>query len=167
MRRIDLTGKIFGKLKVLKYVGKTENRKSIWLCQCTCGNKKNIKAYNLRCGDSKSCGCNHYLRIYEALYNLFKSKAVRAGHKVHLSYKDFCAFTKVGFCAYCGKEISWCKRNPRGKNQRTNLDRKDNSQGYSKENCVVCCKECNLIKGARFTYKQMKQIGALIKSWHM
>ena len=31
-------------------------------------------------------------------------------------------------CHYCGAEL-------RG----YNLDRKDNTKGYSKENCVVCC----------------------------
>ena len=34
-----------------------------------------------------------------------------------------------------------------------NLDRKDNSIGYSKNNCVVCCSTCNYIKGDKFTYE--------------
>lgn len=43
-----------------------------------------------------------------------------------------------------------------------NLDRKDNSKGYSIKNCVVCCTVCNLTRGNRFTYEQFLEIGKLL-----
>ena len=46
-------------------------------------------------------------------------------------------------CHYCGAEL-------RG----YNLDRKDNTKGYSKENCVVCCGTCNKARGNWFTYEE-------------
>lgn len=52
MRRIDLVGKRFERLVVLKYVG---NRK--WLCQCDCGNVKTIYGDDIRTSHTKSCGC--------------------------------------------------------------------------------------------------------------
>ena len=42
----DLTGRRFGKLVVLEYVGTNKNRRSIWKCQCDCGIIKNIIAIN-------------------------------------------------------------------------------------------------------------------------
>ena len=48
----DLTGKKFGRLIALKYLGK-----SMWHCKCDCGNECDILAYNLTHNLTKSCGC--------------------------------------------------------------------------------------------------------------
>lgn len=58
---IDLEGKRFGKLTVLK-IGKphvySNGRKSIsWLCRCDCGVEKEILGNNLVGGNTTSCGC--------------------------------------------------------------------------------------------------------------
>lgn len=54
----DLTGKRFSKLTV---IDKTTNRdirgNVMWLCQCDCGNKKEIASADLISGKIKSCGC--------------------------------------------------------------------------------------------------------------
>lgn len=61
---IDLTGKRFDKLLVIY---KAPNRKSPsgttitrWHCVCDCGNELDVDAYALRCGNTKSCGCNKH-----------------------------------------------------------------------------------------------------------
>lgn len=53
-KRIDLTGKKFGRLTVSEYVG---GRGSKWRCLCTCGNICEVIGGNLRRGDHVSCGC--------------------------------------------------------------------------------------------------------------
>ena len=53
----DLTGRRFGKLVVLEYVGTNKNRRSIWKCQCDCGIIKNISGHDLKMGKTKSCNC--------------------------------------------------------------------------------------------------------------
>lgn len=59
--KIDLTGKIFGRLKVLKQGDniKTPNGRShiAWICQCECGNVINARGDLLRKGNIVSCGC--------------------------------------------------------------------------------------------------------------
>lgn len=52
MQRVDLTGKIFGDLTVLKYLG---NKR--YLCKCSCGNTKEVATYSLTSGAVTSCGC--------------------------------------------------------------------------------------------------------------
>lgn len=52
MKREDLTGKKFGKLTVLEYLGARK-----WLCQCDCGKKTSVFNYNLKSGATTSCGC--------------------------------------------------------------------------------------------------------------
>ena len=59
--KIDLTGKRFGRLTVLKSVplehpekGGTVNG---WLCRCDCGNEKIVTPSHLLRGGTMSCGC--------------------------------------------------------------------------------------------------------------
>jgi hypothetical protein len=53
----DLTGQVFYKLTILKYVGKGNCGQSRWLCRCECGTKKVIFAHHMKSGNVKSCGC--------------------------------------------------------------------------------------------------------------
>jgi hypothetical protein len=51
--RIDLSGKRFGRWRVIAYAGKAK-----WTCACDCGGvRADIEGQNLREGKSRSCGC--------------------------------------------------------------------------------------------------------------
>jgi hypothetical protein len=52
---IDLTGKRFGRLTVLRRLGKTFQAR--WLCVCDCGKEHSPLGSNLRNGNVTSCGC--------------------------------------------------------------------------------------------------------------
>ena len=57
-RKVDLTGQRFGKLVVLGEVAERDkNKKVLWSCVCDCGTRKDVSSANLRCGNTKSCGC--------------------------------------------------------------------------------------------------------------
>lgn len=59
-RANDLTGKMFGYLKVIDRdpSNKTaKNRNIYWLCQCLkCGNYASVRSDNLTSGRTKTCG---------------------------------------------------------------------------------------------------------------
>lgn len=55
-RLIDITGKTYNQLTVLKQV-ESRNESAYWLCRCTCGVEKVVQGTNLRNGSTKSCGC--------------------------------------------------------------------------------------------------------------
>jgi hypothetical protein len=55
--RIDLIGKRFGRLVVLKFDGLKNGCRSMWKCICDCGDISIIDANSLKEGSSKSCGC--------------------------------------------------------------------------------------------------------------
>ena len=59
--RVDLTGKTFGKWKVLRFVEKRK-RTCYWLCRCQCGTEKLVSGATLIRGTSKSCGCSRRLK---------------------------------------------------------------------------------------------------------
>ena len=52
----DITGKVFGKLTVLKRVENKDNRPH-FLCKCECLNEKVVSSKNLKSGHTTSCGC--------------------------------------------------------------------------------------------------------------
>ena len=153
--RIDLTGKKFGRLTVLKALPKV-NFMYYWEVQCDCGTIKKVDGKALRGGFTESCGClrieanrkRRQKRPFESLYNIFVS---RAKYKVELTYEDFLEYTKINCCYYCGAEIVWV---PYYKFFKYNLDRKDSNKTYTKENCVVCCARCNFGKSNRFTSEE-------------
>ena len=55
-KRIDLTGKRFGKLTVVSFADMRGTR-SYWNCICDCGNEKIASLDHLKNGDIVSCGC--------------------------------------------------------------------------------------------------------------
>jgi hypothetical protein len=58
MKYIDITGRRFGKLTVIKISDKRNSSNDIlWECQCDCGKYKLIISGSLRHGMTASCGC--------------------------------------------------------------------------------------------------------------
>ena len=54
---VDLTGKVFGHLTVLRRDESVTGGKAKWICRCTCGNTVSVFSSSLRSGKTKSCGC--------------------------------------------------------------------------------------------------------------
>lgn len=69
-KKIDLTGKIFGKLLVLgldhkhQVIGKNGKKRTnyYWKCVCECGNEVIRLGESLRKGATKSCGCYKFYK---------------------------------------------------------------------------------------------------------
>lgn len=77
-KRLDLKGKIFGKLTVL-HEDKNAVNYFCWNCKCECGNEKKVKVSHLQAGTVKSCGClatnDVTNKIFGKLKALFKVPA--------------------------------------------------------------------------------------------
>jgi hypothetical protein len=164
----DLLGERFGRLLV------TAELQSLgagrwWLCLCDCGNYKGVRANSLRNKTKpvRSCKCLNLEAVrgvpYASLYHKLRKSSATQGHACALTFKQFLEYTKVSTCHYCNATVTWAQHNiGTRKRGNYNLDRKDNSKGYSTENCVVCCTVCNLTRGNRFTYEQFVEIGKLL-----
>lgn len=60
----SLVGKVYGKLVVVKDTGKTKvypngTKRTLWLCECDCGNQVEVVTSHLTSGGTISCGCEH------------------------------------------------------------------------------------------------------------
>ena len=82
---LDLTGQRFGRLTAISKAP-SRNGKTYWLCQCDCGNQKEIETCHLKEGTIRSCGC----LVGNPINNLLK-------HQKNINEKRICEI--------CGKEF--------------------------------------------------------------
>ena len=151
MRILDterLVGYRFGDLLVLNFSHATAAYKSYWSCLCDCGKTTVVSGSELGQNKTKSCGC---WRKRPPLH-----KKIFANNKNRLDYKneygiwavmkDRCSNIKnKNYKNYGGRGInfdaSWLNFesfiNDMGKipEKSLTLERIDNNQGYSKDNC--------------------------------
>lgn len=157
-RRIrNITGERFNRLTAIKPTNKRSTGHVIWECECDCGSTKLVSGHHLLNGGIKSCGCllEERKRPYgEASFNSLIIGYIRSAEKRNYSFEitesEFRNMTKQN-CFYCGcephKEFKASGSNKFNGNYVYNgVDRKDNSKGYTRDNCVPCCWECNNMK---------------------
>lgn len=168
----DRTGMRYGRLIVIKYAGKDNRGKHLWLCKCDCGNEKIVVGDNLSSGRSNSCGClkkeflsrrgNQY-GLYEnreeAILKVQYSHLKRRNRKFGGSIMPFEEFVKKSKspCFYCKSKFSREIQDRRNETKGDGLvsdtvvrcngiDRIDSKIGYTSKNTVSCCKYCNTAK---------------------
>ena len=160
MSKIDLTGQTINRLVVIREYGRTKGGKVTWLCRCLgkngddCGKEVIVTVDHLRSGHTQSCGCLQRERstthgcTHEPWYPTYKTMMQRCGH--------FKGAPECDLRLYRDRGITVCeewRNSPRafgdwllahGWRKGLQIDRIDNSKGYSPENCrVVTCKENN------------------------
>ena len=65
-KRVDITGKKFGKLTAIEYSHTDNKRQAVWRCKCDCGKEINATAAQLNAGRIKSCGCGRAAGVQSA-----------------------------------------------------------------------------------------------------
>lgn len=87
-KRIDLTGKQFGELTVIRLSDqRSKNNTLLWECLCSCGNKSYILGVSLRAGNYKSCGCKRDEKRNEGARKHEKTDRVDGTRKTALTAK--------------------------------------------------------------------------------
>ena len=90
-KALDLTNQKFGRLVALKKVDSKSN-KTYWLCQCECGNQKEIQTSHLINGAIQSCGC---------LQNEIRNQSKKTSD-FRVRIKKALVEANNHKCAYCG-----------------------------------------------------------------
>ena len=86
-------------------------------------------------------------RIRNKLYTYrYRDKKSDLPGQCDYTYKEFADRLTTEPCAYCE---SW---------DNLGLDRIDNNKGHSKSNTVVCCADCNKIRGNKFMVDRFKSM---------
>lgn len=75
---VDLTGRKFGRLTVLKrcndYISPSGQKQTRWICECECGNVIEVTGKHLKSGKTLSCGCYGHENAAKAIkkYNKYE-----------------------------------------------------------------------------------------------
>lgn len=160
----DLSGQRFGSLVATKSFRKIpvqggKRNRTFRLCECDCGNTKEIAPGSLLSGDTTSCGCQknkgypsskklpYDIRYRNIIYSTYKHQAMKRNLEFSIDYNDAVRLFESN-CHYCGIMPSNCKitKNGEYKFLYSGIDRVDSSMGYISGNCVPCCQRCNVAK---------------------
>lgn len=140
----DLTGQKFNYLTVIEYVG-SKNKKSMWLCECECGNQTIVDSSSLKSGNTKACGCHMkdgwgnnktHGMSKTRLYRIWQAMISRCYYEKNKYYQNYggrgisvCDEWRNNFELF----MKWSLNNHYANN--LTIDRIDNDKGYSPDNC--------------------------------
>lgn len=81
---------------------------------------------------------------------------------------SFFDLTLEQFNTITKKLCHYCERPPQqriGHYLYNGIDRRDNNRGYSLDNSVPCCWDCNRMKGAHLTEEEMLEVGRALREF--
>lgn len=121
--KVDLSGKRFGRLVLIRPLSINGSNGAIWECKCDCGNVVNISGHNIMATGIKSCGC---LKRERSDNKVFDTRL----HSIWNNMKDRCKnHNNPNYKHYGGRGISICDE---WKDFRTFKDWAE-SHGYTDE----------------------------------
>ena len=146
-RKENITGQIFGELKAL-YIDeeKTHNEKrTYWVCQCSCGEIRSVDITNLKSGNSTTCGNRtiHYSKEKNGNWQggLTSPLRVERTSQKYNTWRDSVYKKDWYTCQCCGKSKNIYK------NAHHILNFLDNEElRYDIKNGILLCDECHAFK---------------------
>lgn len=165
-KKLNLMGQRFGRLVVIKEVGRDKHKKVLWACVCDCGNINIVGSTTLKSGNTKSCGCLQRDRTTT------HGKHRTPEYRVWAGMLQRCTNPNDSSCKnYGGRGIMVCVRwfkfenfiEDMGKRPapELTLERINNDKGYSPENC----KWATRTEQRRNTRPRKNKTGATGISW--
>lgn len=140
MKPLDLTGQNFGRLTAIS-PSRTPSGQFGWLCKCSCGNEKIVRTPDLINGHTQSCGCLFRDRISThkmsntSPYDIWVSMIRRCTNPRSRDYSNYGARGITVCQEWLDYPAFYEWMMEHGYENGLSLDRVNNNEGYSPENC--------------------------------
>lgn len=133
---IDLTGRRYGRLVVIKRGPNDSMGRTVWECLCDCGNQKAIRATSLAQGLTKSCGCLRHGLRGTRLYTIWADMKQRCGNPNNNRFRIYGA-RGISVCEEWARDFKsfydWAMSH--GYRNDLSIDRIDSDGNYEPLNC--------------------------------
>lgn len=155
-------------LKIEKRKSKSNHSYKVFYFQCTdCKDEIKAQLSQLKTHSGKCRSCTQKGEPYKFIYTELKDHR-NNNVEFTLSFKEFLNIISKPKCEYCDIDLIYNKHS-RDENRNYvsrahQLDRKNNNKGYTLDNVVPCCWECNRLKSDRFTYEEFMQLSPVLKN---
>lgn len=146
--------------------------------RCHCGNHFFQVNSRVTSGHKRTCGCSSFTPKYDVgevgrMNILLSYKRNASGRGLTWELTDDMAYEMfAGVCHFCNKPPSNYATYGKAPHIRdhngftySGIDKLDNSVGYTIENSVPCCKECNFMKSSHTEEAYIKHCMEVAKKW--
>ena len=174
-KKLDLAGKTFGRLTVIKETKQRQNRFVLWLCRCKCGNKILVRSNNLTSSWTRSCGCYQRERASET-HRIHGESGINRS-PLYIAWGNM-----IKRCSdknnkrYGGRGITVCKAwqdymvfrawaLTRGYRKDLQIDRIRNNGNYSPSNCRWATRKDNLRNTSRTRWEKINGEKRSLAAW--
>ena len=146
----NLHGLVFHELKVQTFV-RLEKTGAIWSCKCTCGKEVEVRASDLKSGNTKSCGCrrSRVAGIKSLKHGQTSKKHHTEYSKIYKTWRSMLnrchTISSSSYLNYGGRGITVCDewresfeafyKDMGEPPEQYTLERVDVNRGYEKNNC--------------------------------
>jgi hypothetical protein len=153
-----------------------------YVCRCDCGNVISVRRYRLGFSpesQTKSCGCLQKewagkmgrkfkypqgVKPLNDIYNNYRTRSKKRGYLFLLTKEEFSKIVSQ-CCYYCGNPPTKQVRKDWGVRNDflifNGIDRIDSTNGYTSDNVVACCSDCNYAKAELSQSDFFKLIGRI------
>ena len=152
MELIDLTGKKFSRLTVIRRDGYLPNGKQpTWMCLCECGRSIRVSGLALRSGSTQSCGCLRKERMIthgksnHPLYQIWQAMRKRCGliKGATDAHKNRYIDRRINVCKEWLEFMPFFEWAKDKWSKGLDIDRKDTNGNYSSDNCRFVTRKIN------------------------
>lgn len=154
---IDLSGQQFGSWTVIERGSNTPYGDVRWLCRCSCGTQKLVRASKLKdCSTCRKCyrqnlhGSKHHRwQGYEEIHGWYWSQVKKRAKKANIDFDLDISYAwdkfleQAGCCALSGLKLQFGQNNGE---QTASIDRVDSQLGYVPTNIQWVHKAINRMK---------------------
>ena len=151
-RKIEMVGKVFGRLEVIGEGEVSAHGKRLYEVKCTCGTVKLVDGVKPRSGSTQSCGCLRDERATQSNFErskypmqmntkdkaMYSSRVNNMWHKRGIIEEEYISLLdyQKGACPICERSLDWCSQ--------PNIDH-DHKTGKVR---ALLCQQCNVGLGS-------------------
>lgn len=141
-----------------KDIEKIKKRQAAWRSKNRESLRERARKHHFENKDREKLRRKKYARTLIGKYTALKGMAKFRKKELYITFEEYSKIVEDNKCFYCDNNLPEAGHG---------LDRINNNLGYTVDNVVPSCKECNQIRMNNITHTEMIEVAKLLKSLRM